>query len=391
MNRSTENYNSILKPYASNKANYLGRLYPETTSAYRSEYQRDRDRVIHCSSFRRLKHKTQVFVYHEGDHFRTRLTHSLEVSQISRSIARYMGLNEDLCEALSLAHDLGHTPFGHAGEDVLSECMSSYGGFDHNIQSLRILLLLENIYEKFPGLNLSTNTVDGLLKHNGPIVDENKVLSLLPDIKNYKINFQTFGSLEAQISSLSDDIAYNNHDIDDGLRANFFTIDDLKEIPILKDIILETYDKNSTKNNYKLVRRLIDYMVTDLINNSIEQINLNNISSIEKVHKASKEIIIFSEKTNNLIKNIKSFLFNNMYKHAHIQKWSEESKIILNTIFIYYMKNYNKIEKNFNNSNSKERNISDYISGMTDKYAIDLYSSIKWIFFNSIKINFVTY
>jgi len=377
MNRSTENYNSILKPYASNKANFLGRLYPETTSAYRSEYQRDRDRVIHCSSFRRLKHKTQVFVYHEGDHFRTRLTHSLEVSQISRSIARYMGLNEDLCEALSLAHDLGHTPFGHAGEDVLSECMSSYGGFDHNIQSLRILLLLENIYEKFPGLNLSTNTVDGLLKHNGPIVDENKVSSLLPDIKNYKINFQTFGSLEAQISSLSDDIAYNNHDIDDGLRANFFTIDDLKEIPILKDIILETYDKNSTKNNYKLVRRLIDYMVTDLINNSIEQINLNNISSIEKVHKASKEIIIFSEKTNNLIKNIKSFLFNNMYKHAHIQKWSEESKIILNTIFIYYMKNYNKIEKNFNNSNSKERNISDYISGMTDKYAIDLYSSIK--------------
>tara|TARA_B110000967_G_scaffold67851_1_gene70182 strand:+ start:823 stop:1956 length:1134 start_codon:yes stop_codon:yes gene_type:complete len=377
MNRSTENYNSILKPYASNKANFLGRLYPETTSAYRSEYQRDRDRVIHCSSFRRLKHKTQVFVYHEGDHFRTRLTHSLEVSQISRSIARYMGLNEDLCEALSLAHDLGHTPFGHAGEDVLSECMSSYGGFDHNIQSLRILLLLENIYEKFPGLNLSTNTVDGLLKHNGPIIDENKVLSLLPDIKNYKINFQTFGSLEAQISSLSDDIAYNNHDIDDGLRANFFTIDDLKEIPILKDIILETYDKNSTKNNYKLVRRLIDYMVTDLINNSIEQINLNNISSIEKVHKASKEIIIFSEKTNNLIKNIKSFLFKNMYKHRHIQKWSEESKIILNTIFIYYMKNYNKIEKNFNNSNSKERNISDYISGMTDKYAIDLYSSIK--------------
>ena len=377
MNRSTENYNSILKPYASNKANFLGRLYPETTSAYRSEYQRDRDRVIHCSSFRRLKHKTQVFVYHEGDHFRTRLTHSLEVSQISRSIARYMGLNEDLCEALSLAHDLGHTPFGHAGEDVLSECMSSYGGFDHNIQSLRILLLLENIYEKFPGLNLSTNTVDGLLKHNGPIVDENKVLSLLPDIKNYKINFQTFGSLEAQISSLSDDIAYNNHDIDDGLRANFFTIDDLKEIPILKDIILETYDKNSTKNNYKLVRRLIDYMVTDLIDNSIEQINLNNISSIEKVHNASKEIIIFSEKTNNLIKNIKTFLFNNMYKHSHIQKWSQESKIILNTIFIYYMKNYNKIEKNFNNSNSKERNISDYISGMTDKYAIDLYSSIK--------------
>ena len=213
MNTSVDNYNNILKPYASNKANYQGRFYEESESIYRSEYQRDRDRVIHCSSFRRLKHKTQVFVYYEGDHFRTRLTHSLEVSQVARSIARYMGLNEDLCETLSLAHDLGHTPFGHAGEDVLSDCMNAYGGFDHNIQTLRILLLLENIYEKFSGLNLSINTIDGLLKHNGPISHQNKVLSLLPDLKKYKINLNTFGSLEAQVSSLSDDIAYNNHDI----------------------------------------------------------------------------------------------------------------------------------------------------------------------------------
>ena len=377
MNTSVDNYNNILKPYASNKANYQGRFYKESESIYRSEYQRDRDRVIHCSSFRRLKHKTQVFVYYEGDHFRTRLTHSLEVSQVARSIARYMGLNEDLCETLSLAHDLGHTPFGHAGEDVLSDCMNAYGGFDHNIQSLRILLLLENIYEKFSGLNLSINTIDGLLKHNGPISRQNKVLSLLPDLKKYKINLNTFGSLEAQVSSLSDDIAYNNHDIDDGLRANFFTIDDLREIPILKDIIKETYDKNSKKNNYKLVRRLIDYMVTDLIETSKKNIELSNISSLIDVCNSNVQIVNFSETTKVLIKNIKSFLFLNMYKHPHIQKWSDQSKVIIDKIFSYYVKNYSKIEKNFNNKESRERNISDYISGMTDKYAIDLYNSIK--------------
>ena len=377
MNTSVDNYNNILKPYASNKANYQGRFYEESESIYRSEYQRDRDRVIHCSSFRRLKHKTQVFVYYEGDHFRTRLTHSLEVSQVARSIARYMGLNEDLCETLSLAHDLGHTPFGHAGEDVLSDCMNAYGGFDHNIQSLRILLLLENIYEKFSGLNLSINTIDGLLKHNGPISHQNKVLSLLPDLKKYKINLNTFGSLEAQVSSLSDDIAYNNHDIDDGLRANFFTIDDLREIPILKDIIKETYDKNSKKNNYKLVRRLIDYMVTDLIETSKKNIELSNISSLIDVCNSNVQIVNFSETTKVLIKNVKSFLFLNMYKHPHIQKWSDQSKVIIDKIFSYYVKNYSKIEKNFNNKESRERNISDYISGMTDKYAIDLYNSIK--------------
>ena len=179
-----------------------------------------------------------------------------------------MGLNEDLCEALSLAHDLGHTPFGHAGEDVLAECMENHGGFDHNIQSLRILLLLENIYENYLGLNLSLNCIDGLLKHNGPVENEQKLKILLPEIYNYSLNLKTYGSLEAQISSLSDDIAYNNHDIDDGLRANFFTINDLKQIPILKDIINETYNKNSDKNSYTLVRKLIDYMVTDLIDNS---------------------------------------------------------------------------------------------------------------------------
>ena len=261
MNSSTLTYNSILKLYASNDVNFRGRIFSDSKNLYRSEYQRDRDRVIHTSSFRRLKHKTQVFIYHEGDHFRTRLTHSLEVSQISRSIARYLGLNEDLCEVLSLAHDLGHTPFGHAGENVLSECMNNYGSFDHNIQSLRILTLLENPYDDFLGLNLSINTIDGLLKHNGPIQDKKLVLELLPDLNSYKINFGNHGSLESQISSLADDIAYNNHDIDDGLRANFFSIDELKEIPILQNIISETLEKNSAKNNYKLINWIHDDLI----------------------------------------------------------------------------------------------------------------------------------
>ena len=371
------NHDNTLQKYASNKANFLGRYFLEKSSNYRSEYQRDRDRVIHCSSFRRLKHKTQVFVYHEGDHFRTRLTHSLEVSQISRSISRYLGLNEDLSEALSLAHDLGHTPFGHAGEDILAECMLNYGGFDHNIQSLRILLLLENIYEDYLGLNLSLNCIDGLLKHNGPVQNENKLKILLPEIFNYGLNLQSHGSLEAQISSLSDDIAYNNHDIDDGLRANFFSIDDLREIPVLNDIIKETCNKSSNKNNYILVRRLIDYMVTDLIDNSQRNINLYKIDNINDVYNSGKQIIDFSETTNELIKNIKTFLHSKMYKHSHIQKWSNKSKEIIQKIFNYYNSHYEKISNKFNNSFSKQRNISDYISGMTDKYAIDVYDSLK--------------
>ena len=371
------NHDNTLQKYASNKANFLGRYFLEKSSNYRSEYQRDRDRVIHCSSFRRLKHKTQVFVYHEGDHFRTRLTHSLEVSQISRSISRYLGLNEDLSEALSLAHDLGHTPFGHAGEDILAECMLNYGGFDHNIQSLRILLLLENIYEDYLGLNLSLNCIDGLLKHNGPVQNENKLKILLPEILNYGLNLQTYGSLEAQISSLSDDIAYNNHDIDDGLRANFFSIDDLREIPVLNDIIKETCNKSSNKNNYILVRRLIDYMVTDLIDNSQRNINLYKIDNINDVYNSGVQIIDFSETTNELIKNIKTFLHSKMYKHSHIQKWSNKSKEIIQKIFNYYNTHYEKISNKFNNNFSKQRNISDYISGMTDKYAIDVYNSLK--------------
>ena len=376
MNSSTLTYNSILKLYASNDVNFRGRIFSDSKNVYRSEYQRDRDRVIHTSSFRRLKHKTQVFIYHEGDHFRTRLTHSLEVSQISRSIARYLGLNEDLCEVLSLAHDLGHTPFGHAGENVLSECMNNYGSFDHNIQSLRILTLLENPYDDFLGLNLSINTIDGLLKHNGPIQDKKLVLELLPDLNSYKINFGNHGSLESQISSLADDIAYNNHDIDDGLRANFFSIDELKEIPILQNIISETLEKNSAKNNYKLIRKLIDYMVTDLTENTKKNIHKYNINKIEDIYNAKLSIADFTEDTKKLIANIKLFLHEKMYKHKYILKWTNKSEEVIKFLFNYYLKNYNLLENKTNKLFTKERNICDFIAGMTDKYAIDQYNNL---------------
>ena len=213
-----------------------GRIFKESVSKYRSPFQRDRDRIVHSASFRRLKHKTQVFVNTEGDHYRTRLTHSMEVAQIARSIARYLELNEDLAETLSLAHDLGHPPFGHAGEDSLNECMEDYGGFDHNLQTLRVVMFLENKYLKYSGLNLSIETLEGLLKHNGPVYELDLVDSLIGVKKfNHKINFETYPSLEAQVSAISDDIAYNNHDIQDGINANLFKLEELVEINFLKD------------------------------------------------------------------------------------------------------------------------------------------------------------
>lgn len=236
-----------------------GRIFKEANSLYRTPFQRDRDRIIHSASFRRLKHKTQVFVNTEGDHFRTRITHSIEVAQIARSIAKHLGLNDDLAETLSLAHDLGHTPFGHAGEDALNECMTNFGGFDHNLQTLRIIMFLEHKYLKFKGLNLTLETLDGLLKHNGPVEDLSTVNRLI-GLKSFnnKIDFTSFGSLEAQISAISDDIAYNNHDIQDGIRAKMFNLNDLIEINFFKDIY-KSHKKNIKNNNkdiliYQIIR-----------------------------------------------------------------------------------------------------------------------------------------
>ncbi len=359
-----------------------GRIFKESLSKYRTPFQRDRDRIIHCASFRRLKHKTQVFVNTEGDHYRTRITHSIEVAQIARSVARYLCLNEDLAETLSLAHDLGHTPFGHAGEVSLNECMESYGGFDHNLQTLRIVMFLENKYLRFNGLNLSIETLEGLLKHNGPVQDH-YLVELLIGKKKFKdmINFTSYPSLEAQISSISDDIAYNNHDIQDGINANLFKIEELVEIKFFKDIY-EKYKKKINKQNYKIViyqiiRDSIDLMIKDVINNTKMNIKKNRIKTSKDIIKTKFLMVDFSDEIKNSEKEIKNFLRSKMYENKDVLKKNENGKIIIKRLFDYINKYPRKFLTKEQLSVDKYRAISDFISGMTDRYAINLYNNIK--------------
>ena len=372
-----------LKPYAIKSNHSKGRIYNEKKSFIRSPYQRDRDRIIHSSSFRRLKHKTQVFVNTEGDHYRTRLTHSMEVSQISRTLARYLGLNEDLCETLSLAHDLGHTPFGHAGEEVLNNCMKKFGGFDHNIQTLRIVTLLENKYYKFKGLNLTIETLDGLIKHNGPVYDLTRHNSILKKncFKN-KIKFNLFSSLESQVASISDDIAYNNHDLEDGLRANLFSIENFSSIPTISRIIRNHF-KNIKKFRREviinqIVRELINVMVLDVIETTKRNLKKNNPKTIKDIYKQKSLIVDFSQKMRKTDKEIKFFLKKNMYNHKSVIFNTNKGKKIIEILFKHLSKNTSKhISKRVLNMSSKERAIADFIAGMTDRYAINLYKKLK--------------
>ena len=359
-----------------------GRLNKEPTSKYRSPFQRDRDRIIHSASFRRLKHKTQVFVNTEGDHFRTRITHSIEVAQIARSIAKYLNLNEDLTETLSLAHDLGHTPFGHAGEDALDECMESYGGFDHNLQTLRIIMFLENKYFKFKGLNLSIETLEGLLKHNGPVEDTDLVNKLI-GLKTFKrkINFKIYPSLEAQISAISDDIAYNNHDIQDGINANLFKLEELMEIDFFKSIYLK-YKKKINKKNYKIatyqiIRDSIDLMIRDLLANTQKNLKNLKIKSIKDIANSDQLIVCFSDKIQNSEKEIRLFLRTKMYDNKLVLRKNQRGKIIIKKLFGIIKSNPRKFLTKDQLTNDKFRAISDFISGMTDRYAINLYNNFK--------------
>ena len=374
---------SHLKPYAVKSINSKGRMYYEKESLIRSPYQRDRDRIIHSSAFRRLKHKTQVFVNTEGDHYRTRLTHSMEVSQISRTLARFLHLNEDLCETLSLSHDLGHTPFGHAGEETLNQCMKKYGGFDHNIQTLRIVTLLENKYYKFFGLNLTIETLDGLIKHNGPVKNLNPYNTILKkNLFKNKIVFHSFPSLEAQVATISDDIAYNNHDLEDGLRAGLFTIEKFNSIPSVSSFI------NKHVNNKKrfrreviinqIVRELINVMVLDVINTTNRNLKKYQPQSIKDIHIQDQLIVDFSDKMKKVDVQIKDFLKHNMYNHKKVIINTNKGKIIIKNLFNYLSKNPKKyINEILLKRESKERVIADFIAGMTDRYAINLYKKIK--------------
>ncbi len=361
-----------------------GRFYIEKKSNLRSPYQRDRDRIIHSTAFRRLKHKTQVFVNTTGDHYRTRITHSLEVSQIARTLSKVFGLNEDLSETLSLAHDLGHTPFGHAGEEALNECMKNSGGFDHNIQTLRIVTLLENRYYKFKGLNLSLETLDGLIKHNGPIFDKTKINRILGiNFFKNKINFNTSPSMEAQIASISDDIAYNSHDLEDGLNARLFTLKDISEIPVLTKVIKKNKDK---MKKYPLelvlrqiIREIINEMVKDVILNTKKNLKDNNIKNVKDVYKSNYPLVNFSEKMKLFDISVKKFLKKNMYFHKNVIHKTNLGKKIVKELFFKIKKNPKNFIKNphIKKEANTDRLISDFIAGMTDRYAINLYDKIK--------------
>jgi len=375
-----ENY---LKPYAVKSINSKGRIYKEPENSIRSPYQRDRDRIIHSTSFRRLKHKTQVFVNTEGDHYRTRLTHSMEVSQIARTLSRSLGLNEDLSETLSLSHDLGHTPFGHAGEEALNQCMGKYGGFDHNIQTLRIVTSIENKYYKFCGLNLTIETLDGLIKHNGPVKNLVQYKTILKkDLFSNKIVFNAFPSLEAQVAAIADDIAYNNHDLEDGLRADLFTIKKISSITYVSKLI-NKHIKN-IKNFRReiiisqIVRDLINLMVVDVINTTNKNLKRSNPQLINDIYKQDRLIVDFSDKMKMIDKQIKDFLKRNMYNHKKVVVNTNRGKRIINDLFKYLSKNSRKhISKDLFKNEQKERVIADFIAGMTDRYAINLYKKVK--------------
>ena len=360
-----------------------GRFFKEIKTNLRNDFQRDRDRIIHSTAFRRLKHKTQVFVNTSGDHFRTRITHSLEVSQIARTLAKFFNLNEDLSETLSLAHDLGHTPFGHAGEETLNICMKNYGGFDHNIQTLRIITLLENRYYKFKGLNLSFETLDGLIKHNGPVKNLTKFNQILG--KNFfkkKIKFSLNSSLEAQLASISDDIAYNSHDLEDGLKSNLFKLKDLKKIPVLDKIIIK-HIKKTKKYSIDLIirqiiREIINEMVSDVILTTHKNIKKYKIKNLNDIYNTKFQLVTFSNKMKIFDIKIKKFLRQKMYFHKKVNSKTNYGRKVITKLFKSIRRNPKKYIdiKKYNNSNF-ERIICDYIAGMTDRYAINLYNQIK--------------
>tara|TARA_B100000035_G_scaffold34106_1_gene25864 strand:- start:979 stop:2127 length:1149 start_codon:yes stop_codon:yes gene_type:complete len=377
----SEAFEKNLASYSLKSSNTIGRKYKENPPKRRTEFQRDRERIIHSTAFRRLEYKTQVFVNHEGDMYRTRLTHTIEVAQISRAVARALKINEDLTEAISLSHDLGHTPFGHAGQDILNECMKSFGGFEHNIQSLRIVDKLENVYPNFSGLNLCFETREGILKKCNKARAEK-----IGDIANRILNKKQ-SSLEAQVTNLCDEIAYNNHDIQDGIRAKKIFLEQLEEVPIFKDqmvITLEQYPKLSkSKIVNETVRRIINLLVTDLISNSEKNILEQNIETPMDVKNCDKQIVEFSEKIKIESMTLKRFLHKNLYQHPDVKMMTDKAVNVISNLFDAYLNDINLLPKEYLkynlekiNNKSKERVISDYIAGMTDRFALEEYKKL---------------
>ena len=371
----------MFKHLAANPKLSKGRLHHEyDDDQFRTPFERDRGRVIHSSSFRKLKHKTQVFIESESDYYRTRLTHSLEVAQISKSLSRILGLNEDLCEIVALAHDLGHPPFGHNGEKALNTSMSSQGGFNHNDQTLRVITYIEKRNPKFNGLNLTWESLEGIVKHNGPIIKD------IPfQIKNYNSNHNLELTkqphLESQIASIADDIAYNNHDVEDAIRAGLININHLRELNFFHEIIKEIKDIYKDINDnyltYQVLRKSISKMISDIYEQTKLNINILKINSFDDIKNQSKFLVSMSKIMNNNCLSISDFLHINVYNHQSLIIKRKRAEEIIVKLFNYFKTNPNNLPGDWNNKNTEiERNICDYISGMTDRYASRLYSSI---------------
>ncbi len=366
--------------YASNPAQTRGRLVPEEESAFRSCFQRDRDRIIHSSAFRRLKHKTQVFIEHEGDFYRTRLTHSIEVAQVARTISGALGLNAELTEAVALAHDLGHTPFGHTGEDALAELMAPYGGFDHNAQAIRIVTSLERHYADFDGLNLTWETLEGLAKHNGPVLGEIP-WALTEYNDHHDLELHTHASAEAQVAALSDDIAYNNHDLHDGLRAELFSTDELAQLPILQDCFTEVDRKypglNYYRRRHEALRRFFGVLVEDVIANAKLRLDDLDPQSAQDVRMAGRMMIHFNDALWGDLKEIRKFLFHRMYRAPAVVVMRKEVTEMVRELFALFMdrpellpKQWRKDVADVDSDTALARIVCDYIAGMTDRFAI---------------------
>lgn len=375
-----------LSSFACHPEQSRGRLYKEDESPTRTCYQRDRDRIIHSTAFRRLEYKTQVFVTHEGDHYRTRLTHSLEVSQMARSICRNLGLNEDLGEAIALAHDLGHTPFGHAGEDALNAALGEYGSFSHNGHAIKLVTQLEQKYAEFDGLNLTWETLEGIAKHNGPLVE--KVPEAIEYFnQQYDLHLHEHASAEAQAAAIADDIAYNNHDLDDGLRAGLFTIDALLELPLIGSKFREVKalygEVPEARWVHEAIRRVITSMIIDVVGQTRENISNLAIESVEDIRQCGKQIVHFSPEMEANHQALKAFLHENMYRHAMVNQMTGRAQEIVSGLFnrIFLDIKWLPVEwgrhVNPENLPQKSRIIADYIAGMTDRYASDLFKKMQ--------------
>jgi len=380
-----------LARYAVSPANARGRLYHEPEADTRSPWQRDRDRVIHSSAFRKLQYKTQVFVNHEGDFYRTRLTHSIEVAQIARSLARALGLDEDLTEALALAHDLGHPPFGHAGEDALNVVMKPFGGFDHNAQSLRIVTLLESRYAEWDGLNLTWETLEGLVKHNGPL--RNAPAYIAEYDQKYRLDLHTQPSAEAQAAAIADDVAYHSHDIDDGLRARLFSIDDLRHLPVVGEALMAartaSLDVPPPRLRHEMLRRVINAMVGDLITESRRRLTKLDPDGPDQVRRHKQRVVDFSPAMAEANRAIKDFLFARMYRHWRVNRMAAKARRLTEDLFRLLHENPSMLPDDWRpragepgGTQRAAAIVADYVAGMTDRYAMDEYRRLTDIGFN---------